>query len=221
MSKHDDVMRGLGIHGQAVVATIEFMVDLGKRDPDLENVSRRIGVPVADLARIFPDDKSLLIAVAEQALVRLMDSCTKAVVKINPDDAVAQFLALGNAYVHWAADHRVQFQLITAHPSLNVMQVPQLRRYLDSVVDLMTRMLERARDAGRLRDNEDVPMIVLSSRAFAYGLARMVVDGRMEDLLPSRPPLEAADIAMADFVKRIARAATKRPHRYGGRSIAT
>jgi AcrR family transcriptional regulator len=217
MSKHDDVMRGLGIHGQAVVATIEMIVDLGRREPDLETVAQRIGVPVADLARIFPDDKSLLIAVAEQALVRLMDSCTKAIVKINPDDAVAQFLALGNAYVHWAADHRVQFHLITSHPSLNAMQVPQLRRYLDSMVDLMTRMLERARDAGRLRENEDVPMIVLSSRTFAYGLARMVVDGRMEELLPSRPPLEAAEIAMTDFVKRIARAAAKRPIHCGDR----
>ena len=214
MSKHDDVMRGLGIHGQAVVATIEIMIDLGKRDPDLETVSDRIGVPVADLNRIFPDDHSLLIAVAEQALVRLMDSCTKAIVKIDPDDAVAQFLALGNAYIHWASDHRVQFQLITSHPSLNAMQVPQLRRYLDSVIDLMTRMLERARDAGRLRENEDVAMIVLSARAFAYGLARMVVDGRMNELLPSRPPLEAADVAMADFVRRIARATTKRTSQY-------
>lgn len=220
VSKHDDVMRGLGIHGQAVVATIEMMADFGRCNPDLDHVAERIGIPVVDLKRIFPDDNSLLVAVAEQALVRLMDSCTKAVVKINPDDAVAQFLALGNAYVQWASDHRIQFLLITSHPSLNVMQVPELRRYLDSVVDLMTRMLERARDAGRLRDSEDVSMIVLSSRAFAYGLARMVVDGRMEELLPSRPPLEAAEFAMADFVKRIARASAKRPRAVGGNAGA-
>lgn len=213
MSKHDDIMRGLGLHGQAVVATIELMVDLGKRDPQLDHVARRLGTPVADLRRIFPDDQSLLIAVAEQALIRLMDSCTRAVVKMNPDDAVEQFLALGNAYVRWAADHRMQFRLITSHPTLNVMQLPQLRRYLDSVIDLMTRMLERARAAGRLRDDENIPMIVLSSQTFAYGLARMVVDGRMEGFFPSQDPLEAAELAMADFVRRFARAAAKRPAR--------
>lgn len=211
MSKHDDILKGLGLHGQAVVATIEMMADLGRRDPDLDHVARRLGRPVRDLSRIFPDDQSLLIAVAEQALVRLMDSCTKAIVRIDPDDSVAQFLALGNAYVRWAADHRMQFRLISSHPSLDVMQIPQLRRYLDSVVDLMTRMLERARDAGRLRDDEDIGMIVLSSRTFAYGLARMVVDGRMESWLPSRNPIEAAELAMADFVRRFARAATKCP----------
>ncbi len=216
VSKHDDIMRGLGLHGQAVLATIEMMVDLGKRDPDLDHVAERIGIPADDLRRIFPDNHSLLVAVAEQALMRLMDSCTKAIVRINPDDAVAQFLALGNAYVRWAAEHRMQFRLITGHPSLDVMHIPELRRYLDSVVDLMTRMLERARDAGRLRDDENIAMIVLSSQTFAYGLARMVVDGRLEGWFPSKDPLEAAELAMADFVQRFARAATKRQS-LGGR----
>ena len=211
MSRHDDIMRGLGLHGQAVVATIEMMVDLSSRDPDLDQVARRLGVPACDLRRIFPDDQSLLIAVAEQALVRLMDACTKAVVRINPDDAVGQFLALGKAYIRWAADHRMQFRLITSHPTLDAMRIPELRRYLDSVGDLMTRMLERARAAGRLREDEDIAMILLSSRVFAYGLARMVVDGRMQGLLPSRDPVEAAELALADFVMRFARTAGKRP----------
>lgn len=210
MSRHDDVMRGLGIHGQAVVATIEIMGALGKRDPDLVQVAGRVGIAAEDLRRIFPDDKSLLIAVAEQALVRLMDSCTKAVVKIDPDDSVGQFLALGKAYICWAADHQAQFRLISSHPTLDASRVPELRRYMDSVIDLMTRMLERARDAGRLRKDEDIPMLVLSSRVFALGLAQMVVDGRLDSLLPSRSPLDAAEYAMADFVRRIARASTNR-----------
>lgn len=213
MSSHDDIMRGLGLHGQAVVATIEIMVDLGQREPALGTVADRLGIPLDALRSIFPDSQSLLIAVAEQALMRLMDSCTKAVVKINPDDAVAQFLALGNAYVRWASDHRMQFHLITSHPRLDVMQIPELRRYIDSVLDLMTRMLARARDEGRLRDDEDIAMIVLSSHTFAYGLARMVVDGRMQGRSPSADPLEAAELAMGDFVRRFARAAVKRPSR--------
>lgn len=213
MSKHDDIMKGLGLHGQAVVATIEMMAELARRDPDLDHVARRIGMPPCELRRIFPDDQSLLVAVAEQALVRLIDSCAKAVVKINPDDAVAQFLALGKAYIRWAADHRMQFRLITSHPTMDAMRIPELRRYLDSVADLMTRMLERARAAGHLHEDEDIAMIVLSARAFAYGLARMVVDGRMEGLLPSRDPVEAAELALADFVMRFARGAAKRPSR--------
>ena len=213
MSRHDDIMRGLGLHGQAIVAALELMVDLNKHDPDLTQVADRIGIDPADLRRIFPDKETLLIAVGEQALVRLMDACTKAVVKIDPNDAVAQFLALGNAYIRWAADHRIQFRMISSHPTLNIGEVPELRRYLDSVVDLMTRMLERARDAGRLRNDEDIPMLVLSSRIFAYGLAQMVVDGRVDSWLPARTPLEAAEQALADFVKRIARASANKRSR--------
>lgn len=215
VSRHDDIMKGLGLHGQAVVAALEIMADLGRHDPDLDRVASRIGIEPGDLRRIFPDDESLLVAVEEQALVRLMDSCTKAVVKVDPDDAVGQFLALGNAYIRWAADHRTQFRMISSHPTLNAGRVPELRRYLDSVVDLMTRMLERARDSGRLRDDEDIPRLVLSSRIFAYGLAQMVVDGRVDAWLPARTPLEAAEQALADFVKRIARASAKRPRRRG------
>lgn len=211
VSKHDDIMAGLGLHGQAVVATLEMMVDLGKRGPDLARVAQRLDVPVEDLRRIFPNDHSLLVAVAEQALVRLMDSCTKAVVKVHPDDAVGQFLALGSAYVHWAAEHPEQFRLIASHPALNAARVPELRRYLDSVVDLMTRMLERAQDSGRLREDENIPMLVLSSRTFAFGLAQMVVEGRLEAWLPGQSPLEAAEAALKDFVRRIARASSRRP----------
>lgn len=216
MSSHDDIMKGLGLHGQAVVATIETMVEQGRQEPDLSHIAARVGVPVGDLRQIFPDNQSLLIAVAEQALVRLMDSCTKAVVKIDPNDVVAQLLAIGKAYVRWASDYRVQFRLITSHPLLDAMQIPQLRRYLDSVNALMTKMLLRAHSEGHLRDDEDIAMIVLSSQTFAYGLARMVVDGRMKGLFPQEDPLEAADYAMVDFVRRFARAAAKRPSRAKG-----
>lgn len=213
MSRQDTIMTGLGLHGQAVAAIIEMTEASGRGEPDLDQVASRIGVPCEELARIFPDKESLIVAVIQQALVRLMDTCTKAVVKVDPDDAVGQFLSLGKAYVRWAADHPVQFRMIASHPTLNVVRVPDLRRYLDSMTDLMTRMLERARDAGRLRSDEDIPMLVLSSRVFAYGLAHMIVEGRSETWLPGRTPLEAAEQALSDFVRRIARATIKTPRR--------
>lgn len=201
----------MGLHGQAVATTIELMASLRRADPDLSDIARRMDASPEDLRRIFPTDRDLLIAVAEQALVRLMDSCTKAVVQVDPEDALGQFLALGKAYVRWAADHRMQFRLISGHPTLNALQNPRLRRYLDSIVDLMTRMLERARAAGRLRDDEDIGMIVLSSQTFAYGLAHMVVDGRMKEWSVAGDPIETAELAMVDFVKRFARTAARRP----------
>lgn len=206
----------MGLHGRAIATTIEMMADLRRTDPDLADIARRMGICPDELRLIFPQHQDLLVAVAEQALIRLMDSCTKAVVQVDPDDAVGQFLALGKAYVRWAADHRMQFRLISGHPTLNARQDPRLRRYLDAIIDLMTRMLERARAAGRLREDEDIRMIVLSSQTFAYGLAHMVVDGQMKEWSASGDPVETAELAMVDFVKRFARTAARRSAVAGG-----
>lgn len=197
-------MRGLGLHGQAVAATVGMIQDLAAQEPDLDQIARRIGVSRDELNQIFHDKQALFTAVAEQALVRLMDSCAKSVVKEDPNDPLAQFQALGRAYLCWADNHKVQFRMISSHPSLNLARVPELRRYLDAIMDLMKRMLERARDRGQLRQNEDIPMLVLSSRIFAHGLAQMVIDGRTDAWMPDVSPLEAAEQAFSDFVQRIA-----------------
>lgn len=212
MSRHEDT-KGMGLHGRAVAVTLEMMTDTGRRDPDLSAVAERLEMCPDALRRIFHEDRDLLVAVAEQALVRLMDGCTKAVVQVDPDDVVGQFLALGKAYVRWAADHRTQFCLIRGHPTLDALGDPRLRRYLDAIVELMMRMLERAQAAGRLRKGEDLRMIVLSSQTFACGLAHMVIDGRMREWSGSGDPIEMAERAMIDFVKRFAWAATRQPER--------
>lgn len=209
MSRHEDTT-GMGLHGRAVAVTLDLMADAGHSDPDLAAVAGRLDMCPDALRTIFHEDRDLLVAVAEQALVRLMDGCTRAVVQVDPDDVVGQFLALGKAYVRWAADHRTQFRLISGHPTLNALGDPRLRRYLDAIVDLMMRMLERAKAAGRLREGEDLRMIVLSSQTFACGLAHMVIDGRMAEWSRSGDPIEMAERAMIDFVKRFARTATRR-----------
>ena len=122
-----------------------------------------------------------LVAAAEQALVWLIDSSVKAVVQVDPDDSVAQFIALGETYIDWASANPSQFRLLQDERVLNAKATPQLSRYIDSMVDLMIRTLERARDAGRLKPDENIPLMALSSHAFVIGLGRMIVEGRLHD----------------------------------------
>lgn len=213
MGKHDEITRGMGLHGQAVVAMIRMLSDQGRRDPHLHQIARLIGTSESELRRIFGDDQGLLTAVAEQALIRLLDSCAKALVQADPEDPVGQMLAMGVAYVQWAADHPLQFRVISSHPTLDVLQVPELRRYLDSLDNLAIRMLERAQEAGRLAPDEDLAVILLSSRSFAYGVARMVVDGRMEGLRPAADPIAVAELMLSEFLRRLAPRAASRPGR--------
>ncbi|MDP5308939.1 TetR/AcrR family transcriptional regulator [Paracoccus spongiarum] len=210
MSKHQRSTDGLGIHGRTLVAALDIMEETQATVPSLARIAEAVEVPLADLQRIFPSNQAVLVAAAEQALVRLMDSCVKAVVKVDPEDAVAQFCALGDAYIDWADTHRSQFRLLSDERLLDTLNTPQLRRYLNSLTELMSRMLERARDAGNLAPEENIPLMVLSSRTFAYGVARMVIDQRMGEWYPELPPVDAAKMVLRDFVRRIARGSIRR-----------
>lgn len=199
-----------GLHGRSIAVALDLLQEYQSMRPQLDEIAAELGRPVSEISEIFPDPQAVLIAAAEQALVRLMDSCTKAVVRVDPDDAVAQFCALGDAYLEWAQTYPVHFRLMSDQQLLDTLGTPQLRRYLNSLSELMTRMLERAQEAGNLPQDENIALMVLSSRSFAYGLARMVVDQRMGEWYVDMPPLESAKLAMRDFVRRFARGSLRR-----------
>lgn len=195
----------MGLHEQAINVTLELMDDMHSATPGVSEVARAIGMPEERLRSMFPDDQHLLIAVVEQALVLLIDSCTRSVVKVDPNDPVAQFTAIGDAYLEWADRNRGQFRLMSDERLMTVLHEPKLRRYLNSLVALMKRLLKRALDNGQLHPKENIEQMVLSSRCFAYGTARMIVDGRMGEWAPGADPMVTAKQLIRDFVRRMAR----------------
>lgn len=207
-SQDIDAMR---LHERAVHVTMSLVEESQSRAPRRAEVAEALGVPPEAIARLFPDDKTLLIAAVEQALIILIDTCTRAVVRVDPRNPMAQFIALGEAYLDWADCHRAQFRLMSDQRLLEVMNVAGLRRYVDSVTDLMTRMLTRAKTEGLIHPKEDIPLLVLSSRSFAYGLARMVVDDRMVDGTLGNDPVATAKMLTRDFILRVARSSQRLP----------
>lgn len=201
----------LGLHEQAISAVLILMEQRRFQQATVDEVALAIDTPIERLRRLFPDDDALLIASIEQALVVLMDVSRRAVVQVDPDDALAQFTALADAYLDWAAVHHVQFRILSDCDPAFLLQTVTLKRYIDGMTDLMTRMMTRARDDGRLHPREDIPLLVLSARSYAYGLARMIVDGRMQDWAPDRDPVVMAKELSRDFVLRIARSSRQDP----------
>lgn len=205
MSKHQIIADGTGLHGRAIAAAVELMKETQPTTPDLGKVAEMLDISLDELQRIFPDEDALLLASLEQALIRLIDSCTKDVVHVDLDDSVGQFIALGDAYIRWAVTYPTQFRMLSDYQGLDLQNMPQVARYINSLMELMIKMLERARANGLVHPDEDIPLLVLSSRTYAYGLARLLVDGRMKTWCPGVEPLEAAQTAMRDFVHRMAR----------------
>lgn len=205
-----NISDGMNLHGRTLLSAMEVIERLNVAKPDLAEIAAAMDHPLDEISAIFPDADAVLVGAAEQALVRLIDACVKAVVKVDPDDAVAQFGALGEAYIDWAISYPTQFRMISDPRMLDTLGTPRLRRYLDSLTELMTRMLERARDSGHLAEDENIPLMILSSRTFAYGLASMVIDQRMAEWYPHVAPIEAAKTALHDFIYRFARGSTRR-----------
>lgn len=205
MSNAAQSYTGTGVHQRALSSMLALIEQHIVTPPTLEDVARDSGIPLQELQAIFPDTHAALVALAEDSLMRLVDGCTKAVVMIDPNDAMAQFGALGEAYVMWAYENPVQFRLMSNTKVLDTSQNPQLDRYFQSVRDLMVRMLERARDAGLLHPDENIPQLALTSRIYAYGVARMIVDDRMREWDDGRDQMEAARASIKDFLQRIAR----------------
>lgn len=200
-----------GLNERAISAAMQLLEDSDPCPPTVDQIAVMLDEPVGRLRTLFPDDRSVLIASLEQAMILLIDTCTRAVVKVDPDDPVAQFSSLGDAYLDWAHSNPDQFRLMMDCRLVDALTVPILRRYTDSLSELMVRMLTRARDAGRLHPREDIPMLVLSSRCYANGVARMMVDGRLQEWVPGGEPLAVAKGLTRDFVRRMARSTQPEP----------
>nr|WP_162623922.1 WHG domain-containing protein [Paracoccus saliphilus] len=191
--------------------TLSLVEESQSRAPTRDSVADALGVETDVITRLFADDRALLTAAVEQALIILMDTCTKAVVRVDPRNPMAQFIALGDAYLDWADRHRAQFRLMSDQRLLEVMNIPNLRRYVVSVTDLMTRMLTRAKSEGLLHPKEDIAVLVLSARSYAYGLARMIVEDQTRDSMLGEDPVGTAKMLTRDFILRVARSSQPLP----------
>lgn len=196
--------QSVNLHERAMAASLQ-LTDSQGRVPSLAQIAEVIDVPKTSIDPVFAEGRDLLIAALERSLTILIDDCTRAVVKVDPQDPVAQFTAIGEAYLEWTSRHPAQFRLLADTRRLDYRTVPQLRRYVDSLSELMSRLLLRAREQGRLHPREDVEMLVLSSRSFAMGAASMLLDGRLDGRLDGADGLGAAKRMMRDFVLRMAR----------------
>lgn len=194
---------GLGLHERAIAALLVVLADQRREVPTLDELARLSGADPGDLRRLFKDNDAVVAAAAEQALLHLLDACTKAVVKVDPGDALSQFQAICEAFLDWAEIRPVQFGLISEPEMLDLSRHPRLQQYLHSIRRVLRRMLERARIAGLLQPDEDIELLLMSIGAFVYGLARMTTDPRFAPCTPGPGRAARARHALRDFVNRL------------------
>ncbi|CAH1664658.1 HTH tetR-type domain-containing protein [Chelatococcus asaccharovorans] len=141
-------------------AAVELILEVGG-EPSRDAVAERAGVGIGTLYRHFPDQQSLLHAVARYALERSI-SAGETFVENAPDgvDALRQ-------YMHAALDNGIGV-VNMIHPLLDKRDWPDLHTRASTLMKVIVR---RAKQDGRLRSDLSEPDLVFAMIRFARPLA--------------------------------------------------
>lgn len=172
--------------------------------PNLQQIAQRAGQDEAAVAEVFGSVQDILDTLAEQGLVKLLDLCLRTVTQAPPDDPVAQFRAIGMAYLNWANDNQAQFRLLQHSKLVDLEGNENLARYVRAMHDVMLRLLGTAKDKGLLAENANIHSMLIAGRCMLFGLARMMIDDNMKEWHPGKSAQDAARQVFSDFVATMA-----------------
>jgi AcrR family transcriptional regulator len=182
-----------------VAAAIELIEERGVEFLSVRDVARRVGVSPAAPFRHFKSREALLTAVAVQAMLRLRASIDAALAAHAPQEPVAVLEAIGFAYLDWAANNPTHFQIISSRKLIDFDGTPALVESNTHLRQLLATHITEAKTRGQVADTLNDDILLLSMRAFAYGLARMHCDGQIPNWHGPEPPHEATLLAIRQY----------------------
>lgn len=164
---------------QAMIeATVRLVEEGGPEKVTVREAARRAGVSSGAPFRHFPNKMALMTAVAEEAMQRFRDEIEAAQAKVKNADPMTRFSAIGDAYLRWVIRNPTHFRVISERQQIDFAGSDPLQRHNAEIQALMGGLLTEARGLGMLRPG-DIKHVQLASRAIAYGLARMYIDGHL------------------------------------------
>lgn len=188
-----------------IAATIAIIDERGVEHVSVREAAKRVGVSPGAPFRHFPTKTALMTAVAEQAMSRLT-SMVDTGLAVAGDQPLERFEAIGRAYLDWALQNPTHFQIISSRTLIDFNGSERLRRDNDAIRHVMEDLLAEATRHGLLAAGADSTSLVLSARAFVYGLARMYIDGHFPEWDTSGvAPETAMKRALALFMNSITR----------------
>lgn len=194
-------------HGNLVEALLAAAVALieenGVEALSVRAVAKRAGVSAGAPFRHFENKAALLTAVAEQAMERLTESVLEVLAAARPCPALEALAAIGTGYLSWARDNPTHFRIISSRERIDFHGSARLVAQNEALRQIMLAEVLRAQAEGSLRPGLTPEDVMLSARAFVYGLARMWVDGHFPEWQERRPPPEAMQAALDLFLSGI------------------
>ena len=186
-----------------IEATLALVEEQGVNAVSVREIAKRLGVSPGAPFRHFANKKTLLTAVATEA----MESFSAAIheeLRASSNATPAEALrAIGHGYLKWALENRAQFAIISNREEIDFLEAPQLHTLSEGVMQLMNPHIT-ALFAGST-ENELVAK-KLVCRALVYGLARMAIDGHFEEWsIPLGRQKHTVDLVLDQFIAMIRR----------------
>ncbi|MBS0481678.1 MAG: TetR/AcrR family transcriptional regulator [Proteobacteria bacterium] len=190
-----------------VAAAVALIEESGVEALSVREVAKRAGVSPGAPFRHFESRTALLTAVAEQAMDRFAAAVEQALDHWPENDPVGALRAMGRAYLRWATDNPVHFRVISSRQLIDFSGSARMAGQNAALQETMRLWIERARSGNAFRSGLDTELILLSSRAFVYGLARMWCDDHLRDWHGNRDPKDALTASLDAFIEGLLRAA--------------
>lgn len=183
-----------------IATAVALIEERGVEHLSLREVAKRAGVSPAAPFRHFPTKAALLAAVAANAMQRLVDAVIQAQARA-ATQPLAQLEGIGLGYLAWVQAHPTHFEVLSMR---HVVELDDTQQSLnDDIRRRMVDLLTQAKDAGDVAADADIDTIVLSCRAFVYGLGRMWTDGHFPEWQKDGDPEVWTRRALSDFIVRL------------------
>lgn len=186
-----------------IAATVTIIEERGVEHVSVREVAKRAGVSPGAPFRHFRSKAALLTAVAEQAMEQLAEAVRAAQDPLSDENPLGQLERIGQGYLGWARAHPTHFRIVSSRSLIDFEGSPRARELNDGIRTRMVELLTSAREKGHLAPDADVATVVLASRAFVYGLARMFADGHFPEWQPDGDPVLWMERALRDFITRL------------------
>lgn len=182
---------------QATIAVIE---ERGVEAVSVREAAKRAGVSPGAPFRHFRSKTALLTAVAEQAMARLTEAVRDELARAGDADPIAALRAIGHGYLTWAIANPTHFQIISSRSLIDFHGSRRLVEENEAIRLIMVDLIARAQAERRLRPGIDLETLMLSLRAFTYGVARMWIDGHFPEWRVEGPAPRAMSAALDQFI---------------------
>ncbi|MBW2700852.1 MAG: TetR/AcrR family transcriptional regulator [Deltaproteobacteria bacterium] len=167
-------------HGDLRKALIQASLDLveaeGPHEISLREAARRVGVSPGAPYRHFKSRQELMAAVAMEVMARYSALVEEELERVGPGPIEA-FRAQGLASVRFAKEHPNLFRLMSSRSYFDSLG-PEVIEGAKAKREEILELLREAQRAGLLGTGKPEHAL-LAGQALAYGLARMLVDGRL------------------------------------------